>query len=254
MDHRPAGLGSSIARLMVQLACSPAVGLSTADGPGTLRALRHCCPKSTMPPSRPTRRAAQAVLAASIVGLAAFSAQAAPTGGPRPGTGCGGTLWRLMTLSDPDRNTVALLRHPTTIAEIAKAARPRVIAPRRTTAFQRQVWGLRAVVDRYRIASNGEIVLILYSIDTGQFMNAYLPAAQCLGPRARNRTGMLAARKSLVSDCPRVTVPWQLVGITVELAGVGFWNPSTATRGALPNGAELRPVTNLKVVTGCGAT
>jgi hypothetical protein len=24
------------------------------------------------------------------------------------------------------------------------------------------------------------------------------------------------------------------------------------TRGALPNGAELRPVTNLKVLTGCG--
>src|SRR3954451_4710535 len=254
MDHRPTGVGSSIARLMVQRACSPALGLSTADGPGTLRALRHCCPKSTMPPSRPTRRAVQVALAASIVGLAAFSAQAAPSGGPRPGTGCGGTLWRLMTLSDPDRNTVALARRPTTIAEIAKASRPRVIGPRRTTAFQRQVWGLRAVVDRYRIASNGEIVLILYSIDTAQFMNAYLPARQCLGPRARNRAGMLAARRELVSKCPRVMAAWQLVGITVEVGGVGFWKPSTSTRGALPNGAELRPVTNLKVVTGCGTT
>jgi hypothetical protein len=207
-----------------------------------------------MPSIRPTRRAAQVILAASIFALAALSAQAAPSAGPRPGTGCGGPLWRLMTLSDPDRGTVALARHPTTISEIAKQARPRVIGERRTTAFQRQVWGLRAVVDRYRVASNGEIVLILYSIDTGQFMNAYLPAAQCLGPRARNRTGMLAARKSLVSNCPRVTAAWQLVGITVELGGVGFWNPSTATRGALANGAELRPVTNLKVVTGCGTT
>ena len=205
-----------------------------------------------MPQSRPTRRAAQVILAASVFALAALSAQAAPENGPRPGTGCGGTLWRLMTLSDPDRRTVALSRKPTTIAEIAKRARPRVIGTRRTTPFQRQVWGLRAVVDRYRIASNGEIVLILYSIDTGQFMNAYLPAAACLGPRARNRTGMLAARNSLVSKCPRVTVPWQLVGITVEIGGVGFWNPSTATRGALQNGAELRPVTNLKVVAGCG--
>src|SRR4051794_31713780 len=254
MDHRPAGLGSSIARLMVQSACSPGRGVVHSRRPGYPAGAAALLRQSTMPPSRPTRRAAQVVLAASIVGLAAFSAQAAPSGGPRPGTGCGGTLWRLMTLSDPDPNTVALLRRPTTIAEIARAARPRVIAPRRTTALQRQVWGLRAVVDRYRIASNGEIVLILYSIDTAQFMNAYLPAAQCLGPRARDRTGMLAARKSLVSDCPRVTVPWQLVGITVELAGVGFWNPSTATRGALRNGAELRPVTNLKVVTGCGTT
>jgi hypothetical protein len=207
-----------------------------------------------MPRSRSKSSAALVILAASVSALAALSAQAAPENGPRPGTGCGGTLWRLMTLSDPDRYTVTLQRRPTTIAEIAKGIRPQVIGRRRTTPFQRQVWGLRAVVDRYRIASNGEIVLILYSIDTGQFMNAYLPARQCLGPRARDRTGMLAARNSLVSKCPRVTVPWQLVGITVEIGGVGFWNPSTATRGALANGAELRPVTNLKVVAGCGVT
>jgi hypothetical protein len=207
-----------------------------------------------MPPSRLSYRAAQVVLAASVVVLAATSAHAAPENGPRPGTGCGGTLWRLMTLSDRDRKTVTLQRQPTTIADISKRARPLVIGTGRTTPFQRQVWGLRAVVDRYRIASNGEIVLILYSIDTAQFMNAYLPAAQCLGPRARNRTGMLAARNSLVSKCPRVTAAWQLVGITVEIGGVGFWNPSTATRGALANGAELRPVTNLKVVAGCGVT
>src|SRR4051794_41830679 len=131
MDHRPTGLGSSIARLMVQLACSPAVGLSTADGPGTLRALRHCCPKSTMPPSLPTRRAAQVVLAASIVGLAAFSAQAAPSGGPRPGTGCGGALWRLMTLRDPHRDTGAPLPPPPPNPQNARAPRPPGPAPPR---------------------------------------------------------------------------------------------------------------------------
>jgi hypothetical protein len=207
-----------------------------------------------MPPFRPRHRAAQAILAVFVFALAALSAQAAPYVGPRPGTGCGGTLWRLMTLSDPDRYKVNLVRSPTTIADIAELHRPRVIGTRRTTPFQRQVWGLRAVVDRYRIASNGEIVLVLFSIDTGKFMNAYLPAPQCLGPRSRDRTGMLAARKSLVSICPKVTPAWQLVGITVEIAGVGFWNPSTSTRGALANGAELRPVTNLKVVTGCGAS
>src|SRR4051794_41662198 len=116
MDHRPAGLGSSIARLMVQLACSPAVGLSTADGRGTLRALRHCCPKSTMPPSLPTRRAAQAVLAASIVGLAAFSAQAAPSGGPRPGSGCGGAPLPPVSLRDPRPYKVAPRRPPPALA------------------------------------------------------------------------------------------------------------------------------------------
>jgi hypothetical protein len=204
-----------------------------------------------MPIPRPTFPVALVATAALIV--AATAALAAPAArGPRPGTGCGGTLWRLMTLSDDRRGSVELARRPTTIGEIAEQQRPRAVTPRRTTPFQRQVWGLHAVVDRYRIASNGEIVLVLYSIDTGQFMDAYLPAKQCLGRRARHRAGMLAARSELTSRCPPVTAAWQLIGITVEIAGVGFWNPSTVTRGALANGAELRPVTNLRVVTGCG--
>jgi len=70
-----------------------------------------------------------------------------------------------MTLSDPDRMHVDLHGTPTTIEAIASLPTPPRIVPRRTTKFQRNVWRLRAVVDRYRIASNGEIVLVLYSID-----------------------------------------------------------------------------------------
>jgi hypothetical protein len=169
-----------------------------------------------------------------------------------PGTVCGGTLWRLMNMSDVDRMKVNLHPEDTTIATIAALHDPRSIIPRRTTAFQRHVWRVRAVVDRYRIASNGEIILILYSIDTGQFMDAYLPSKPCLVPRARDRTGMLSARRAFTSRCPNVTAAWQLIGITVEIGGVGYWNPVRTTRGALQNGAELRPVTNLKIVTGCG--
>jgi hypothetical protein len=157
-----------------------------------------------------------------------------------------------MTLSDAQRHAVDLHAKRTTIGAIAKLATPNRIVPARTTAFQRQVWSVHAVVDRYRIASNGEVVLILFSIDTGQYMDAYLPNPRCLGPRARNRTGMIAARKEFMSHCAPVTALWQLLGTTVDVAGVGFWNPSTTTRGALRNGAELRPLTNLSVVSGCG--
>ena len=157
-----------------------------------------------------------------------------------------------MTLSDADRDQVNLHGRRTTIAKIAALQTPARIRPARTTAFQRQVWRMRTVVDRYRIASNGEIVLSLYSIDSGQYMNAYLPNPHCLGERARDRTGMIAARRELTSHCPTVTVPWQLIGVTVDIAGVGFWNPVTTTRGALRNGAELRPLTNFKIVSGCG--
>ena len=196
------------------------------------------------------------LVAAAACAAIAFAAQVPASHAARhsegPGTRCGGTLWRLMTLSDAGAKQVNLHGKDTTIADIAGLHTPARIVPRRTSPFQRQVWRMRAVIDRYRIASNGEIVLVLFSIDTGQFMDAYLPAKNCLGQKARDRTGVLSARNELTSRCPKVTAAWQLLGITVEIGGVGFWNPVRTTRGALLNGAELRPVTNLKVLTGCG--
>jgi hypothetical protein len=196
---------------------------------------------------------ALALVAAAACALAT-TAQSTPRRELResPGAWCGGALWRLMTLSDSERADVDLHGTPTTISDIAKLQGPAKTPAVRSTRFQRHVWHLRTVIDRYRIASNGEIVLILFSIDSAQYMNAYLPNPTCLGARARDRTGMIAARKELTSRCPVVKPSWELLGITVELAGVGFWNPSRVTRGALPNGAELRPLTNFKIVTGCG--
>jgi hypothetical protein len=193
---------------------------------------------------------ALALLAASLCATA--TASPLKPGTEHPGTWCGGDLWRLMTLSDSDRATVNLHGATTTIAALAKLSPPKRILAARTTTFERRLWRLHAVVDRYRIASNGEIVLILFSIDTGQYMDVYLPNPVCLGQRARNRSGMVAARRQLTSHCAQVTAAWQLLGATVDVAGVGFWNPSKRTRGALANGAELRPLTNLRIVSGCG--
>jgi len=196
------------------------------------------------------------LLAATLCGAAACAiavgAAGSATGRQAPGPWCGGGLWRLMTLSDPQRGAVDLHGTPTTIADIAKRTAPAATPQSRANSFQRSVWRLRTVIDRYRIASNGEIVLVLYSIDSSQYMNAYLPNPRCLGESARDRTGMIAARQQLTSHCPPVKAAWQLLGATVELGGVGFWNSSRATRGALPSGAELRPVTNFKIVNGCG--
>jgi hypothetical protein len=213
------------------------------DHPDTVVGLRHLL--------MPARRQTQ-MLALALAAVAACAVAASAPAKEAPGPWCGGTLWRLMTMSDPLRNTVALHGTGTSIAEIAKLQAPARPPQSRTTRFQRHVWRMRAVIDRYRIASNGEIVLILYSIDSAQYMDAYLPNPNCLDARARDRTGMIAARRELTEHCPTVKPTWELLGITVDLAGVGFWNPSRATRGALPNGAELRPLTNFKIVTGCG--
>jgi hypothetical protein len=191
-----------------------------------------------------------ALVLAAVV--AASSATGAHKNGPIPGTGCGGALWRLMTLSDADRGKVDLTRRATSIADLAELRSPGTIGLRRTSDFVRRDWRLRVVVDRYRIASNGEIVLILYSIPSGSYMNAYLPNPHCLTARTRDRTGILAARRALTDHCPHATASWQLLGASVDVSGVGFWNPVRTTRGGLPNGAELRPLTNLQIVSGCG--
>ena len=187
---------------------------------------------------------------AAICGCFAVSAHAGA--GKSPGKWCGGAQWRLMTMSDVDRARVHLDRIPTSIGNLDALKPPRTIGVRRTTGFQLVSWRMQVVIDRYRIASNGEIVLVLFDIPSGKYMDAYLPNPHCLGKRARDRTGMIAARKMLTEHCPKPTAQWQLLGASVDVSGVGFWNPVHTTRGALPNGAELRPLTNLSIVAGCG--
>jgi hypothetical protein len=196
------------------------------------------------------------VLALVVVALAVLAATAAPGGAGRrslrPGPWCGGPSWRLLTLSDPDRGKVVLKPTDTNIADLAELTPPARTGTRRATAFERHAWRLEVVIDRYRIGSDGEIALILYSIPQNLYMNAYLPNPHCLSGSSRDRAHMIAARKELTGHCAQVTSSWQLLGISAKITGVGYWNPRRDTRGALPNGAELRPVTDFEIVSGCG--
>jgi hypothetical protein len=193
-----------------------------------------------------------AITAATAASLATSSGAVRHEGGTRPGPWCGDARWRLATLSDVDRGRVRFNRIETDIAGLADLKPPATIGLRRTSDFQRHSWRLRVVVDRYRIGSNGEIVLVLYSIPNAAYMDAYLPNPHCLGARTRDRTGILAARREFTDHCPHATAAWQLLGASVDISGIGYWNPIHTTRGALPNGAELRPLTNLTIVSGCG--
>jgi hypothetical protein len=202
---------------------------------------------------RPIRIASAFSIAAIVAAAVAVAATAGRHGGgTTPGTWCGGTRWRLMTLSDAGRARVHLGRTDTSIAEIAGLTPPRTFGTRRTTSFELTSWRLHVVVDRYRVASNGEIILVLYEIPSGKYMDAYLPNPLCLGAQTRDRTGIVAARRVFTDHCPAATAAWQLLGASVDISGVGFWNPVRSTRGALQNGAELRPLTNLQIIAGCG--
>ena len=197
------------------------------------------------------------VLVAAAALAALTAAFALPAGAhvthvTAPGPQCGGTLWKMMTLSDTGKTAVHWAPTATTIPDIAKLSAPAKITTARSSVFQKQVWKVTAVIERYRMASNGEIVFQLFDIPTSTYMNAYMPSSQCLPSKARGRAQMLAARNGFLKDCPAVTGDWQMLGATADLTGVGFWNPVKTTIGALKNGAELRPLIDVKITQGCG--
>jgi hypothetical protein len=192
--------------------------------------------------------------ALAVVVAAPAGAHQATRTAVAPGTWCGGGLWKLMTLSDAQRWTVYPAPLRTSIPAIASLAAPkRILASRSGTFFERQIWEMNVVIERYRLQSNGEIALELYDIPSSMYMNAYMPNPNCLLPtQTSDRSQILAARSAFTKACPTATAAWQMLGATVHLAGIGFWNPVRTTLGALGNGAELRPVTGITLINGCG--
>ncbi|HEY5059389.1 MAG TPA: hypothetical protein VII51_10280 [Gaiellaceae bacterium] len=169
-----------------------------------------------------------------------------------PGTWCGGTLWKLMTLSDSSKGAVNWTPVQTGIADIAKLTAPTRILASRSGMFEKKMWRVTAVIERYRIQSNGEIALEMNDVHTSTYMNAYMPNPKCLSSNTRGRADILAARTAFTKACGAPAGTWKTLGATVTLTGVGFWNPAKTTLGALANGAELRPVTGFKPLQGCG--
>ena len=170
------------------------------------------------------------VLVAAAALAALTAAFALPAGAhvtrvAAPGPQCGGTLWKLMTLSDTGKSAVKWTPTPTTIPDIAKLTRAREDHDHARHAFQKQVWKVTAVIERYRMASNGEIVLELFDIPTSTYMDAYMPSPQCLPTKARGRAQMLAARNGFLKDCPAVTADWQMLGATADLIGCRLLEP-----------------------------
>lgn len=191
-----------------------------------------------------------ALVVAAVVAAPAGARQATTT--TAPGTWCGGTLWKLMTLSDSGKGAVNLTPTPTGIANIAKLTAPTRILASRNTRFEKKTWQLTAVVERYRMQSNGEIALEMNDVHSSMYMNAYMPNPKCLSTNTRGRADILAARTTFTKTCGAPTAAWKTLGATVKLSGVGFWNPAKTTLGGLGNGAELRPVTSFKALQGCG--
>jgi hypothetical protein len=155
----------------------------------------------------------------------------------------------MKTLSDPERSRIRLAAKTTTIAALGDRPYPRPIPRGRRTPFQRQVWEVVAQVTSFRLGT-GEVRLVLY--DGGAYMNAVLPTPSCLSPTTRARESVVSVWRQFQGTCDRARRDWQSLGAIVHVSGVGFWSQrSIPRRGAAPNGAELHPVTGLRIVAGC---
>ena len=163
---------------------------------------------------------------------------------------CGGLTWRLKTFSDLQRRNVDVSANSTTIGSIRQRRGPGRPPRRRVTAFQFHTWEIPAQVTRFRLDATGSVRLELY--DDNAYINAVIPAPNCLSAKSRNRKDIIAAWHLFVDQCGRATSNWQSLGAIFFVRGLGFWGArDPGARGAAPNGAELHPVTGLRVVAGC---
>ena len=162
---------------------------------------------------------------------------------------CGGELWQLKTLSDPERGKVELAPQPTTIGAIRERKGPGRVPTRRTTAFQLRAWEVPAQVTSFKLDPTGAIRLQLY--DHEAYLDAVIPSPNCLPTKTRDRADIVASWRFFISRCGKATANWQSLGAILFVRGVGFWSGNRPLRGAAPNGAELHPVVGLRVVAGC---
>jgi hypothetical protein len=184
----------------------------------------------------------------AVLSAAAASATARPRERILPAQ-CLGTSERLKTLSDPERNRVRLSPRQTTIAALGKPAAPHPTPHRRRTPYQRQAWKVVAQITQFRLLPDGSIEFALY--DANSYVRAGLPSPKCLSSNSRARRAVIAARARFVARCGDPKPAWQDSGAVVNVSGVGFWSSRHLTSQAAPNGAELQPVTSLRLIVGC---
>jgi hypothetical protein len=189
---------------------------------------------------------------AALVLLAATALAATAAGrdsaGPTPAR-CGGELWRMKTLSDLGNKAVQLEPTTTEIAAIGKRPFPRRVPRLRRTPYQRHAWEVVAQITKFRFETGG---IRLELFDHESYLNAVIPTPDCLSNATRARKDIESTFKQFYVECGHPTTrDWQSLGAIVAVRGVGFWSQRRSLRGAARNGAELHPVTGLRIIAGC---
>jgi hypothetical protein len=184
---------------------------------------------------------------AALLALAASTAGAVGRTAERA-SGCGLRGRAVIgSLGDRDARRVAMTPRTTNIAALAGRRRPERL-PNRRDGFERQTWEIVAQITEYRLARNGGVRLILF--DDHSYMRAELPPLACLTRRTPARSAIVGTRTQFLGSCGRALSAWRDSGAVAYVSGVGYWG-SRAVRQAAPNGAQLHPITSLRLIAGC---
>jgi hypothetical protein len=184
-------------------------------------------------------------LAAGVAVAAAAGTHASAPSAAR----CGGLTWRLKTFSDPQRLKVNDAAQTTTIGDIRARRGPGRPLVRRSTPFQLEAWEVPAQITKFKLDPTGSVRLVLY--DHESYMNAVIPSPTCLTRKTRDRDEIEAAWRLFVTKCGKPDGSWKSFGGVLFVRGIGFWTTKRPLRGTATNGAELHPVTGLRIVAGC---
>lgn len=189
------------------------------------------------------------ILLVGAVVLAGFAATAVSAHRAENDTGCNARLSGLKMLSDPQRELVNLQPKDTTVAKIDALPEPHPTPRTRSTPFSRQVWRVAAQITEFKLEGDSDIHLVLFDHDA--YLVAELPAAKCIPKNARDRSAMVAVRKTFEARCGEPTKNWQSLGAVVVISGVGFFDIPHSQNPHAVNFAELHPVTGLEIAAGC---
>lgn len=157
-------------------------------------------------------------------------------------TRCGFERWPVKILADPDRDRIGRKPISATIRELGSHRRPqhrlpynRRIAPEELTMFR-----VRATLLRIKKEKDSDLHLLLADpADPDIHMIAEIPAPDCAigtGHEEEYRS----ARNAVLALSK---------GSVIEVTGPGFFDFMHDQRGAAPNGIEIHPVLEVRVLT-----
>jgi len=167
------------------------------------------------------------------------------------GTACGVERWPVKTLSDEDAARVSFQPKPSSVAALRALTPPSALpADRRIAPTELTTFTVRARVQEFKLEDDNDIhVVVNEPGKPNDTMVIELVDPQCKGAvHAVHRDMMQTARNDFLGICGELARRFKDCEADVEVTGVGFFDSIHGQAGVAPNGIELHPVLEIRLV------